>query len=184
MWIQCGEDTDLCVCLCIYIFGGGCWLFFLVFCFCFFHKGIFYLNVHFLCRSSKCQSCIWSISLNMVVPCRQTLKFFIFEGNNLMTQDSLIFLSTIFKLKKKVFLFVQLHVSSSLPVAYGLTWHCSLPVLAVGGDQKVHLWVVESTWITPTTSSHQHETRRKQMGNVYIAVTCPPVPQEVPSPLE
>ncbi|KAK7108255.1 hypothetical protein V1264_016024 [Littorina saxatilis] len=39
----------------------------------------------------------------------------------------------------------QLHVSASLPVAYGLTWHCTLPVLAVGGDEKVHLWLVEST---------------------------------------
>lgn len=39
----------------------------------------------------------------------------------------------------------QLHVSASLPVAYGLSWHCSLPVLAVGGDRQVHFWVVEST---------------------------------------
>jgi len=39
----------------------------------------------------------------------------------------------------------QLHVCSALSVAYGLTWHCNLPVLAVGGDKKVHLWVVDST---------------------------------------
>ncbi|XP_076466932.1 nucleoporin Nup37-like [Babylonia areolata] len=39
----------------------------------------------------------------------------------------------------------QLHVSVTLPVAYGLSWHCALPVLAVGGDRRVHFWVVEST---------------------------------------
>lgn len=39
----------------------------------------------------------------------------------------------------------QVHVSASLPVAYGLSWHGQLPVLAVGGDCAVHLWVVEST---------------------------------------
>ncbi|KAK7477626.1 hypothetical protein BaRGS_00031104 [Batillaria attramentaria] len=39
----------------------------------------------------------------------------------------------------------QLHVSATLPVAYSLSWHCTLPILAVGGDQRVHLWVVESS---------------------------------------
>ncbi|XP_071115074.1 nucleoporin Nup37-like [Haliotis cracherodii] len=38
----------------------------------------------------------------------------------------------------------QLHVNASLQVAYGLTWHHTLPIIAVGGDKKVHLWVVES----------------------------------------
>ncbi|KAK6188467.1 hypothetical protein SNE40_004636 [Patella caerulea] len=39
----------------------------------------------------------------------------------------------------------QLHINTSLPVAYGLTWHLHLPVMAVGGDKRVHIWVVEST---------------------------------------
>ncbi|ESO89119.1 hypothetical protein LOTGIDRAFT_203162 [Lottia gigantea] len=38
----------------------------------------------------------------------------------------------------------QLHINTSLPVAYGLTWHLNLPIIAVGGDKRVHIWVVES----------------------------------------
>ncbi|XP_070534581.1 nucleoporin Nup37-like isoform X1 [Ptychodera flava] len=38
----------------------------------------------------------------------------------------------------------QVPVSSSLPVtAGGLSWHATLPVCAVGGDRKVHLWMTE-----------------------------------------
>ncbi|XP_041354369.1 nucleoporin Nup37-like [Gigantopelta aegis] len=39
----------------------------------------------------------------------------------------------------------QLHVNTSLPIAYGLSWHLHLPILAIGGDKNIHLWVVEST---------------------------------------
>ncbi|XP_005109199.1 nucleoporin Nup37 [Aplysia californica] len=38
----------------------------------------------------------------------------------------------------------QLHVSTSLPISYGLSWHLHLPLVAVGGDRAVHLWTVES----------------------------------------
>ncbi|XP_070534634.1 nucleoporin Nup37-like [Ptychodera flava] len=35
-------------------------------------------------------------------------------------------------------------MSSLLPVtAGGLSWHATLPVCAVGGDRKVHLWMTE-----------------------------------------
>ncbi|XP_070534305.1 nucleoporin Nup37-like isoform X2 [Ptychodera flava] len=38
----------------------------------------------------------------------------------------------------------QVPVSSSLPItAGGLSWHATLPVCAVGGDRKVHLWMTE-----------------------------------------
>ncbi|XP_078000301.1 nucleoporin Nup37-like [Glandiceps talaboti] len=38
----------------------------------------------------------------------------------------------------------QVPVSTTLPVfAGGLSWHANLPVCAVGGDRKVHLWVTE-----------------------------------------
>ncbi|BFZ25335.1 hypothetical protein BsWGS_28374 [Bradybaena similaris] len=38
----------------------------------------------------------------------------------------------------------QLHVNTNLKVAYGLSWHLHLPILAVGGDRAVHFWTVES----------------------------------------
>jgi len=38
----------------------------------------------------------------------------------------------------------QLHVSTSLPISYSLSWHLHLPLVAVGGDRGVHLWLVES----------------------------------------
>ncbi|RUS90847.1 hypothetical protein EGW08_001354 [Elysia chlorotica] len=38
----------------------------------------------------------------------------------------------------------QEHVNASLKVAYSLTWHLNLPILAVGGDKAVHLWSVKS----------------------------------------
>ncbi|XP_070534647.1 nucleoporin Nup37-like [Ptychodera flava] len=39
----------------------------------------------------------------------------------------------------------QVPVSSLLPVTAGggLSWHATLPVCAVGGDRKVHLWMTE-----------------------------------------
>lgn len=37
----------------------------------------------------------------------------------------------------------QVPLNTSLQVAYGLSWHHSLPVLAVGGDQKVHLFAID-----------------------------------------
>lgn len=37
----------------------------------------------------------------------------------------------------------QVCLASRLSVAGGLSWHHKLPVIAVGGDRKVHFWVVE-----------------------------------------
>ncbi|GFO12359.1 nucleoporin nup37 [Plakobranchus ocellatus] len=38
----------------------------------------------------------------------------------------------------------QEHVNTSLKVAYSLSWHLTLPILAVGGDKAVHMWSVKS----------------------------------------
>lgn len=38
----------------------------------------------------------------------------------------------------------QEHVNTSLKVAYSLSWHLNLPIVAVGGDKAVHMWSVKS----------------------------------------
>lgn len=34
-------------------------------------------------------------------------------------------------------------LNTSIKVSYGVSWHAQLPVLAVGGDSKVHLYYIE-----------------------------------------
>ncbi|XP_038073500.1 nucleoporin Nup37-like [Patiria miniata] len=38
----------------------------------------------------------------------------------------------------------QVPVSSEVPVLGGLTWHAFLPICAVGGDRKIHVWITEA----------------------------------------
>ncbi|KAL3865038.1 hypothetical protein ACJMK2_006671 [Sinanodonta woodiana] len=38
----------------------------------------------------------------------------------------------------------QIPVTVTQQVAYGMSWHLSLPILAVGGDQKVHLYMLDA----------------------------------------
>lgn len=37
----------------------------------------------------------------------------------------------------------QMPLNTSIKVSYGVSWHAQLPVLAVGGDSKVHLFYIE-----------------------------------------
>jgi hypothetical protein len=39
--------------------------------------------------------------------------------------------------------FFQNPVTANLKVGGGLSWHCRLPICAVGGDHAVHLWRLE-----------------------------------------
>ncbi|XP_023216386.1 nucleoporin Nup37-like [Centruroides sculpturatus] len=39
----------------------------------------------------------------------------------------------------------QIILSENLPAGQGISWHCKLPILAAGGDRKVHIWKIDST---------------------------------------
>ena len=38
---------------------------------------------------------------------------------------------------------LQNPVTISQQIAYGISWHQKLPALAVGGDQKVHIYMLD-----------------------------------------
>jgi hypothetical protein len=47
-------------------------------------------------------------------------------------------------------LLCQVPLNTTLQVAYGMSWHHKLPALAVGGDKKVHVYLLKTAKSQPS----------------------------------